>query len=202
MRSAVTIETRAYTIDYVKDHFKYLDDNWRLVFFGSKQNKDQVLKLYPDCIFYIWDVKEFTLQKYNELLITETFWNLIPDEEILIFHHDSGLLKKGIEKFFEYDYVGSPWIRPEWGGNGGLSIRKKSIMLECINKQPEFKDWTNEDGYFCDIMLRHKIGKLASRTICLDFACETIYKLGTYGYHNIRGYLSEDEVYKIMNQYV
>lgn len=202
MRSAVTIDTRPYTDDFVKRHFKFLDSDWQLVFFGSSQNKEQVMKLYPNCCFVLWEPETFTLTEYSKLLISPDFWNKIPNEEILIFHADSGLLKKGIEKFFEWDYVGAPWVLPEWGGNGGLSIRKKSNSLWCIEAQPYFTNWEHEDGYFCDIMIRYGIGKLAPREVCSEFACETIFKLGTYGYHNIKGYLKEHEVEQIMNQYV
>ena len=201
MRSAVTIDTRPYTDDYVKRHLDYLTGDWRLVFFGSEQNKDEVQRLYPDCLFYIWDCPQFSLEAYSDLLISPEFWNNIPDEEILIFHNDSGLLKKGIEKFFFWDYVGSPWRSPMWGGNGGLSIRKRSISLKVIERQPIFRHWTHEDGYFCDCMINYGIGKLAPRMVCEEFSCETIFKMGTYGYHNIRGYLKENQVNLIMNQY-
>jgi hypothetical protein len=59
-----------------------------------------------------------------------------------------------INEYLNYDYVGSPWLitgyiptqNCDFIGNGGFSLRKKSKMLEIIEKV----EWNNshEDLYF------------------------------------------------------
>ena len=42
--------------------------------------------------------------------------------KILIFQTDSCLLKEGIDKFIDYDYIGAPWAHyNNEVGNGGFS---------------------------------------------------------------------------------
>jgi hypothetical protein len=56
----------------------------------------------------------------------------------LIFQLDTLLseqYKNNIYNFLDYDYVGAPWAFNHKVGNGGLSLRKKSKMLEILNKE-------------------------------------------------------------------
>ena len=85
-------------------------------------------------------VSNLTIDDYNKLLTSKLFWNKINGENILIFQTDTCLCHGGIYKIPEllkYDYVGAPW---KWqgnggtGGNGGLSFRKKSKMLEVCDQ--------------------------------------------------------------------
>ena len=195
MNSAVIVETRS-SINLKKvidDHVAKLDDEWRLtVFYGENE---ELIKDIPANKIKIGSVD---LSGYNDLLTTKWFWDQIPDDKILIFQHDSGLLKTGISKFLEWDWVGAPW-KERAGGNGGLSIRSKKAMLKVIGQfsRPENE---NEDLWFC----RHlrKIGyRLAPRAICEDFSCETIFRLGTLGYHGIDKYLTPTQCRLIKNQY-
>ena len=90
----------------------------------------------------------------------------------LIFQTDSisfEINKHLINNFLHYDYVGAPWdhhpLNGQTVGNGGLSLRKKSKMLEimdkeginnlpedvyfsCTNKVPLFKPSTEEAKLF------------------------------------------------------
>lgn len=61
----------------------------------------------------------------------------IPTETFLIFQTDTLInpkYKDLIYEFIDYDYVGAPWISNGDVGNGGLSLRKKSKMIEIIKK--------------------------------------------------------------------
>lgn len=123
-------------------------------------------------------------------------------------------------EFLKYDYIGAPWfakcpktqrvytptMTPSWTvvdedivcqlapnhvGNGGLSFRKKSAMLECVRKHP----WVerpmtipmppcvqpadgvikiasqNEDTYFA-MALRLLRKNIAPRAVAMKFSCE------------------------------
>lgn len=152
----------------------------------------------PDHNWYIFH-EVYSISDYNKLLTSKDFWNKIKEENILIIQHDSMLLKRGIENFYDFDYVGAPWKFQQHGGNGGLSFRKKSAMLECIDKVP-YNGTDNEDIYFSNAL--KLLGKnLASREVCEKFSCETIFKLGTLGYHAIEKHLTLEQCKQIKNQY-
>lgn len=72
---------------------------------------------------------------YNKLLCDKEFWNLIQADVCLTIETDSYLRAPLPESIFEYDYVASkwPWSRDEPGG-GGLSIRKRSMMLDICER--------------------------------------------------------------------
>jgi len=143
-----------------------------------------------------------TIEGYNSLLTTAHFWQeFFTYERILVFQHDSGLLRSGIEQFYPYDYVGAPWKFQEHGGNGGLSLRNPKVMAEICSRYPRQNKKENEDVYFSNAMFHHKIGNLAPRSICEQFSVETIYRLGTLGWHAIDKYMSEKQVNDIMTQY-
>ena len=97
--------------------------------------------------------ENLTIKEYNLLLTSKEFYNKIKGENILIFQMDTCLCsnsKYKIEDFLIYDYVGAPWIDSKHKnkiGNGGLSLRKKSKMLEHINKY-KYSLKINEDVYF------------------------------------------------------
>jgi hypothetical protein len=84
------------------------------------------------------DVDNLRASDYNKLFATVEFWNKIPKEVILIFQTDSVLCGQSdfkLTDFGKYDYIGSNWVyyAGGLGGNGGLSIRRKSKMISCIN---------------------------------------------------------------------
>jgi hypothetical protein len=156
-------------------------------------------RFLPDCSLYI-DTSVSSIKQYNELLTSLEFWNEFEEDYILIIQHDSGILRTGIEEFYEWDYVGAPWKFQEHGGNGGLSWRSKEAMIWCINQKPWGPSLGNEDVYFSNL-LKDSPFKLAPREVCERFSCESIYKEGTLGYHAIEKYLTPEQVTKIKTQY-
>lgn len=86
---------------------------------------------------------------YNTMFLKKDFWNKIDAENILIFQTDTALCgkpptKRTIDKFIKYSYIGcavdnkhigthSPWNGALFYGVGGLSFRKKSFTMKCID---------------------------------------------------------------------
>lgn len=145
---------------------------------------------------------------YNILLTSEHFWGqFVKYDRVLIFQHDSRLLRDGIEEFLEYDYVGAPWLtsaswaHPERkGGNGGLSLRCPKKAVNLVRELPYSGKYGNEDVYYSNYL--EKIGgNVAPYNVCAKFSCETEFKLGTLGYHAIEKHLTTDQVNKIKTQY-
>lgn len=138
------------------------------------------------------------IDDYNKLLTSIDFWESLPYDKVLIFQHDSKLLREGIDEFLEWDYIGAPWKFQEHGGNGGLSIRSKKAMIDTLKLHKWDRSKGNEDVFFSNFLQ----GKLAPRAECLKFSCETIFQLGTIGIHAIDKYLSPDECKTILSQYI
>ena len=84
--AAVIVETRDIDIETViSEHVKYLSDDWKVII-----QRDLPISNRAD---------------YNVVLTSESFWeSLICFNRVLIFQHDSGLLRKGIEEFLQWDY--------------------------------------------------------------------------------------------------
>lgn len=171
--------------------------------FGLSEIVDRHKKFLP----FSWDViiyeeeKINSLHDYNKLLTSVDFWERLYEyEKVLIIQHDSSLLRFGIEEFLEYDYIGAPWMFQNKGGNGGLSLRTPSVMIKCLSKFPYSAEYGNEDVYFSN-MIEKVGGKLAPREVCFKFSCETIYRLGTFGYHAIEKYMTNEQVKTIKEQY-
>jgi hypothetical protein len=178
---AVIIENRFPVDQIVSDHKKFLPEGWEVI--------------------HLYDPSIKNIQDYNSLLTSLEFWHFLPFDKVLIFQHDSALLRNGIEDFLGWDYVGAPWKFQHHGGNGGLSWRSKSAMIECIMHLPWNPRLQNEDVYFSNLLKNMPQFKLAPREVCEKFSCESIYAEGTLGYHAIDKYLTKEECIKIKTQY-
>ena len=155
-----------------------------------------------------WEMRWYSIpsivdaESYNAFMTSVSFWNdLLKYDRVLICQHDSGLLRKGVEEFLEWSYVGAPWKddapwNPGQGGNGGLSLRDPKASLETIAKIPYHPKYGNEDAFYSKYMKN-----VAPKEVCEKFSVETQFKLGSMGYHAIDKYLSDLECSLIMNQY-
>ena len=142
---------------------------------------------------------------YNIFLASEDFWNLLHGEHILIYQEDSLIFNKWSDDFLEWDYIGAPWQptqddAPLLVGNGGFSLRKKSVMLEVIRALPITKAIPNkstreymttsglsivpEDVYFSKTMQEFSIGCVAPVSIASRFSMESVYSETCFGGHN------------------
>ncbi len=124
----------------------------------------------------LWNlgVPNLTIQGYNALLTSKTFWNTIQSERVLIFQTDAITCSQSpfnIENFVEYDFVGAPIARyirilisimflgkgyvtrHTRFYNGGLSYRTKSKMLAVIEEYP-WDQLVPEDIWFCTFLPR------------------------------------------------
>lgn len=143
---------------------------------------------------------------YNNLLLSKKFWDLFVGEKILIYQEDTCFFKCNINDFLQYDYIGAPWPKKnivEYGpcvGNGGLSLRSKSIMIEVIEKCSLINTFVTEhnklymkncglnncpeDVYFTINMFKYNIGNLAPGEIANYFSTELLNNESSTGGHN------------------
>jgi len=147
-----------------------------------------------------------TQSEYSEFLTTMDFWNLLKGEKILIYQEDSIIFKTNIYDFIDFDFIGAPFAKnsndtPNCVGNGGLSLRSKSIMIEVIKKKhPLDCNYNNstidymkqvnlefppEDVYFSKVMQENIIGIVANWNDAFQFSSETVFNENSFGAHKI-----------------
>lgn len=202
-KGAVIVETRKIENLglIVKNHLHFLPKGWGLTVCHSYENEEFIENELKDIIGVHWMVvgaDKLDATRYNNLLTSNHFWNLIPYETVLIFQSDSLLLRKGLEMFENLDYCGAPWIHrmmPRVGGNGGLSIRNKAKTLETIHKfhyNPMAHG--NEDVYYSLNMA----GSKADKNIGMKFSVETMFFPKPIGLHAADKWISEDQLTEIL----
>jgi hypothetical protein len=212
-----------YTSEEHKQKYKeqFTKFNLKYKFKPYNQNADVPLE-----IKYIAGMNQLLEDKRMKALLnmclvmtTPEFWKEYFDyERVLIFQRDTAILRKGIEEFMEYDYVGAPcynFVKDQTIQNGGLSLRNPRVMeyiCRLYGWRTDLQDlmvvgqystasFFAEDIFFCLRMIKHNAGVLAPFDVAKKFSVESKFELGTLGYHRIDAYLSEDEQKQIKEQY-
>ena len=133
----------------IRQHMFFLNPHgWNLMVISHASHADKIRADFPNCIFmsidesiiyYRDDKPNITLNSYNKIMLNVDFWKMIQFENILIFQKDCFMYKMFDEKFLEYDYVGAraPLCVLEnnqemYLMNGGLSFRKRTAMIFCL----------------------------------------------------------------------
>lgn len=206
MYAAVIVETRILPNlkEIIDGHMSRLPRGWDLVIYHGSANEKAMraaAEHIKTVMFVNMHLHGMSIREYNQLLTNRVFWlNLCKYERVLIFQTDSMLLRKGIEEFLEWDYVGAPWEWQDHGGNGGLSIRNPHVMGKIVSTFQWNGD--NEDTFFSNLLNDKPIfGRLAPRGVAKRFSCETIFNLGTLGYHAADKYMTKEQFNQIKTQY-
>ena len=161
-KALVIVEPRIHeNLEFTIKNIAYYCKGWSLYIFHSKENKKLIEKILAHNLtntnLIEFSEGNITRDEYCNLLYSvDRFWNKIDADMILIFQTDAYIRRRGIEDFLHYDYVGAPWAysnHTEFSdlefdiGNGGLSLRRKSVMIEILKQNPPDKE-VNEDLYF------------------------------------------------------
>lgn len=212
--TAIIIEPRQHkALEFVLKNFSdNLSNEWNIIIFHGNLNIDYVkniiLKIKRPIKMINLNVDNLTIQEYNKMFYTKTFYDNIPTETFLVFQTDTMIcktFKKLINNFLKYDYVGAPWkgINGLYGvGNGGLSLRKKSKMLEMINKcnsriYEREGILHNEDIFFSNLCADKVNMNKPDLDESKNFSIETVYNDETFGIHKCWNYMTPDNLKKI-----
>ena len=185
-----------------------LDNKWSHTIICGNKNykliKKICKKISPNIKILKTDFDNLKPSEYSKFLASNDFWDLLCGEKILIYQEDSFIFKDNINDFLEFDFIGAPFPKtendtPNSVGNGGLSLRSKSIMKEVINTitmdETNFEDSTlnymtmtnlyipPEDVYFSKNMQELKIGKVADWNQAFQFSSERIYNPDSFAGH-------------------
>jgi hypothetical protein len=144
--TAIIIEPRRHeALEYVLRNFlDNLDDDWNVILFHGNLNKEfseniiyNNLNEYKHRTSLVnLKIDNLTIPEYSSIFLSKEFYNSIPTEVFLVFQTDAIICSKFkhfIYDFIKYDYVGAP-LGDGIVGNGGLSLRRKSKMLEILDK--------------------------------------------------------------------
>lgn len=186
----------------IMQHLLKLPIDTDLIVWCGDENRKPLIDMYSHSeVFPL--MEKMTIQKYNELLTTPEFWDFYSEyDRVLVFQSDSMLLRKGIEEFYEWDYVGSPWSFQQFGANGGISLRNPKVMKQICEQYKYGVELGNEDIYFSNIMHDKNIGRLAPRDVCSKFGVEAVFAMNTLGYHAIDKWLTPEQCKQIREQYL
>ncbi|EQB57282.1 hypothetical protein GCG54_00007391 [Colletotrichum gloeosporioides] len=113
---------------------------------------------------------------------------LQPAEWLLVFQTDSILCannRQNINDYLEYDWIGAPWNPGgRWGGNGGLSIRRVSAMIDILRNQKRVDGSEPEDVWLAERLAHRPGSKVANGTVSLMFSGEMHTGPGTVINHD------------------
>lgn len=196
--AACIVETRPISDleSIIEKHLNFLPCDTRLYLYLGDQTM-HIGGKFPCAI--VRSVEINNLHDYNNLLTSLPFWQSFNERKVLIFQSDSMLLRHGIEEFYEWDYVGAPLTMPPWVGNGGLSLRGRDAMIECLTRCPyPVGEW--EDLYFGTAMKALGLA-IAPMDVAKRFSVESIYEPNPLGYHAAFKYLSNDNLQRLLSNH-
>ena len=205
--TAIIVEPREHkALSFVLNNYlENLSDEWGVVICHGTKNIEYInniilddLSKYRDRIRLVnLQVDNLNTDQLNKLLTSEKFYDYIPTEIFLFFQTDSMIcpqFKDLLSDFLQYDYVGAPWknnIVKGNVGNGGISIRRKSKMIEII-KNCEYNG-ENEDVFFsrsCDQVSINKPDAAKAG----KFSNEITYNEESFGIHKFWNYHSIEKI--------
>jgi hypothetical protein len=191
----------------IKNCVEKLDNSWSHTIICNNDNytymESMCDRINKNIKIIKLDISKTTHNDYNNLLLTKEFWNMLTGEKILIYQSDSFIFKGNLFDFQEWDYIGAPFqinsIEGHNVGNGGLSLRSKSKMIEVLDKvdlsHNVYRDFVNnykkkkeldnypEDVVFSQNMQKLNIGKVADFETAKKFCIDSIYYEDSFGMH-------------------
>lgn len=193
--TAVIVEPREHpALHFVLNNAcENLSSDWNILVFNGEKNENFVnniiQKISPEYRAIIktitLPIQNLTIPEYNRLLTSKKFYDQIPTEIFLIFQTDSMICPNSniqVDEFFEYDYVGAPWEHLNGTvGNGGFSLRRKSKMVEILEKC-EYNGTDPEDVYFANAC-KDVTSRKPSREQAYRFSNEAKITKHSFGVH-------------------
>ncbi len=176
----------------IRQHMFFLNPNgWNLMVVSHSSYADKIRADFPQCIFaeindsliYFKDEKpNITIDGYNSIFLSTYFWSALPAENIFVFQKDCFMYKMFSSEFMDYDFVGARSVLYiENDGtqrliyNGGLSLRKKSAMMYCLEKMSFQHIYDIIEPIINDIKTPVNLYK-KNEDIFFSFACKILNK--------------------------
>ncbi|POS74847.1 hypothetical protein DHEL01_v206763 [Diaporthe helianthi] len=187
---ALLIENRANPIlaPLMLHFISVVPPDWRFRFMGSVEsvehlNKSVSIRQQVDVgkldLTYIPSNMSVSSQEEISRFLT-TLWLyetvLAPAEWLLIFQTDSILCANSqlnLNDFLDYDWIGAPWNPgSRFGGNGGLSVRRVSAIIDVLRSQARADFSEAEDVWLTERLGHRPTARMANSTVSLTFSGE------------------------------
>ena len=197
-KSIVLIERRIHpNLSFILRNMFYYARDWSITIICSDINYEYIKTICTNNKDNIHIIKYFSgnpsrevaIKEYNNLLKLYDFYESLPYEHLFIVQTDTYLRKPIDERMFEYDYVAAPWSWDFSSAGGGMSYRKKSVMLELCKK---FKgDFESEDG-FINEGIKALGYKMPDYLTGMKYICESTYYIDPMGVHQWWTFFEKD----------
>jgi hypothetical protein len=162
--------------------------DWRFRFMGSEESvefvnssraiRNHVASGKLDLTYIPSNMTTGSQEEISRFLTTLWLYETVlqPAEWLLVFQTDSMLCansRQSLNNWLDYDWVGAPWNpKARFGGNGGLSLRRVSKIVDVLRNQKRLPNSEPEDVWLTD-RLGHRPGaNLANGTASLTFSGE------------------------------
>lgn len=217
--SIVLMEPRLHPhLEYVlRNALHFVGEGWGLEIFAGPENWDylkSITKNWGAVRFHNLYTDNLSSVQYNSLKKNADTWHKIKADTVCWIELDCLLCRPGITEFLKWDYVGAPW-RAEMAlspgccvGNGGLSVRRKSAMLQIAEGYtdepiPNPEVIYTEDLYFCinmQLCNQEQPGtfNIPDVDTAARFCVESIYSPSPIGLHKTWDYLTPHQVEKLL----
>ncbi|KAM0324357.1 hypothetical protein ACHAQA_008138 [Verticillium albo-atrum] len=162
--------------------------DWRFRFMGSEESvahinqsiaiREHVASGKLDLTYIPSNMSTAGQEMISRFLTTLWLYETVlrPAEWLLVFQTDSILCansRNNINDFLEYDWIGAPWNPAgRWGGNGGLSIRRVSAMIDILREQVRVDGSEPEDVWLAERLAHRPGARVANGTVALTFSGE------------------------------
>ncbi|CAK7218743.1 hypothetical protein SBRCBS47491_003614 [Sporothrix bragantina] len=187
---ALLIENRPFPIlaPLMLHFISVVPPDWRFRFMGSIESvkainnsvaiREQVKAGKLDLTYIPSNMSTGSQEEISRFLTTRWLYEVVlqPAEWLLVFQTDSILCansQHNINEYLEYDWIGAPWsTSSRWGGNGGLSIRRVSAMVDILKDQVRVDGSEPEDVWLAERLGHRPKSKVANGTVSLTFSGE------------------------------
>lgn len=163
--------------------------DWRFRFMGSPESVAAINRSFAiqqqvnggklDLTFIPSNMSTAGSEMISRFLTTRWLYETVlqPAEWLLVFQTDSIICansRYNLDDFLMYDWIGAPWNpNGRWGGNGGLSLRRVSRIVEILQNQQRPNNSQPEDVWLAERLGHHPRARVADGRVSLMFSGET-----------------------------
>ncbi len=187
---ALLVENRPFPIlaPLVLHFMSVVPPDWRFRFMGSIESvehinrsvavQEQVRAGKLDLTYIPSNMTTGSQEEISRFLTTLWLYEVVlqPAEWLLVFQTDSILCansQRNLNDYLDYHWIGAPWNpRGRFGGNGGLSLRRVSAIIDVLRSQVRVDGSEPEDVWLAERLGHRPSSKVANGTVSLTFSGE------------------------------
>lgn len=209
-RSIVIIEPSIHpNLEFVLYSAAYFARGWSITIICSDMNHDYIKGLLGPTHNEVCIMQEFKgtpeprvgKNYYNYLLQSLEFYEKLPCENLLFMEMDTYLRKPLPDSILEYDYIAAPYSWDNSTQGGGLSFRKKSVMIRVCTAHTGILP---AQDVYADSSMKLLGFKTAPYEIARKLFCESCLYEDPVGFHQWWTFfhLGGDDYEKIYRDYM